>query len=357
MKFRRKTLALILVLIIAFSSLTAMTFGAGSDEVVVTIDGVVVEFDGQGPVVTGGRTLVPVRGVFEVLGFYPAWDRDTRTATLTRDDIVVVLTIGINTFTTNGVEYALDVPAQLIGGRTLLPLRAVLESVGYNDMDWISATRTVVIRTGAVDTPASSPTPTATPVVTPAPSPTPAATPEPTPSPTPVATPVPTPIPAQTLVGEWTVYGAPFYVFNADGTGLFLGSELNWWASNGVISICITPDLCRGTCIAPAEWYYIITGNRLDLRSRLLPDIYSHFTRDGAALATPPPSTPIPVLSPTPTPASSTGVDLDRTVWLPATGSRYHSVDNCGNMNPARATAMTRREARNRGHQACARCW
>jgi len=66
-----------------------------------------------------------------------------------------------------------------------------------------------------------------------------------------------------------------------------------------------------------------------------------------------PQPTPAPNIAPPP----ATGIDLSRNVWLPATGTRYHSVNNCGNMNPARARSMTRQEARNAGHQACARCW
>ena len=134
-----------------------------ANEVNVTIDGVQVEFADQGPAIVDGRTLVPVRGVFEALGFEVDWDQDTLTATLTasRDvvlwafeeqyntmgtnDIEVIITVGNSVFTTNGEEYELEVPAQLIEGRTMLPIRAVLESVGHF-VDWDGDTSTVVIR-------------------------------------------------------------------------------------------------------------------------------------------------------------------------------------------------------------------
>ena len=148
MRFTKKMITAFLVLVLAFSTLAAM---AAPGEITVTIDGQIVVFEGQGPIIIDGRTLVPVRGVFEMLGFTPTWDGATRTATLTRDDYVVVLTIGSADFTTNGVTHTLDVPAQIIGNRTLLPLRAVLESVGYTDMHWSSSARTVTIRTGADD--------------------------------------------------------------------------------------------------------------------------------------------------------------------------------------------------------------
>ena len=110
----------------------------------VTIDGRRVDFDGQNPVIEDGRVLVPVRGVFEQLGFVVSWDGGTRQVTLTNDDYMISLTIGSALFTVNGANHVSDVPAQIIGGRTMLPIRAVLESAGYG-LDWDEASRTVLI--------------------------------------------------------------------------------------------------------------------------------------------------------------------------------------------------------------------
>ncbi|MCL2376171.1 MAG: leucine-rich repeat domain-containing protein [Defluviitaleaceae bacterium] len=117
-----------------------------ANEISVTIDGAAVDFEGQPPIIVDGRTLVPVRGVFEALGFDVGWEQETQTATLTSDDYVVVISIGSDVFTTNGEEIPLDVPAQIIEDRTLLPIRAVLESVGY-EVDWDGDTRTVLVTT------------------------------------------------------------------------------------------------------------------------------------------------------------------------------------------------------------------
>ncbi|MCL2565107.1 MAG: copper amine oxidase N-terminal domain-containing protein [Defluviitaleaceae bacterium] len=75
---------------------------------------------------------------------------------------------------------------------------------------------------------------------------------------------------------------------------------------------------------------------------------------------TAPATTQEPVQAPqtTPTPTPSLGVDLTRTVWIAGTGGTiYHSVNNCGNMNPNRATSITRQQAHARGLRACLRCW
>jgi len=47
-----------------------------------------------------------------------------------------------------------------------------------------------------------------------------------------------------------------------------------------------------------------------------------------------------------------------RPVWIAGTGGTiYHSIDDCGNMNPALATQMTRGEAQDKDYRACLRCW
>ena len=141
------TAALMLVLFLGIFAPAALQAG----EIGVTIDGVAVDFEGQPPTIVEGRTLVPVRGVFEALGFTVDWEQETQTATLSDDNYVVIISIGSDVFTTNGEEFELDVPAQIIEGRTLLPIRAVLESVGF-DVDWDGVTSTVVVTTPPVPT-------------------------------------------------------------------------------------------------------------------------------------------------------------------------------------------------------------
>ena len=44
-------------------------------------------------------------------------------------------------------------------------------------------------------------------------------------------------------------------------------------------------------------------------------------------------------------------------VWLSATGSKYHSRNNCGNMNPANARQVTESDAVSQGYEKCKKCW
>ena len=114
------------------------------DTIKVLLDGSRIEFDQQ-PVIENGRTLVPLRKIFEALGASVEWDENTRTVTSVKDGVTVVLTIGSNIMYVNGNSVELDVPAQIIGDRTLAPVRAVAE--GFNcKVDWENDTRTVIIK-------------------------------------------------------------------------------------------------------------------------------------------------------------------------------------------------------------------
>ena len=123
-----------------------------NDNISVAIAGQPVHFSGQGPAIVDGRTLVPIRDVFEALGFTVEWEPESQEIILTGYDgwTVVVLTVGSGTFTaflgsgSYGDTYALDVPAQIINGRTMIPIRLPLESVGF-EMRWDGENRHVLV--------------------------------------------------------------------------------------------------------------------------------------------------------------------------------------------------------------------
>jgi len=251
---KKKIFAVVLTSLLLFALLSGVGASA-STPITVLIEGQQVSFTDQNPTVIDGRTLVPVRGVFEELGFSVDWDPTTSQVTLRGGDVVVI-TIGSNVFTTNGVSRELDVPAQTIGGRTMLPLRLVLESVGYY-LGWDAATATVLI--------SSQPDPVLPTGFTP--------TPTPTPTPT-----TPPHIATQGLVGTWNWLGMEYYVFNANGTGTMMESPIRWTASGNILSICATPDACGDRCIAPSLWYFIISGDQLTLTSTITPDLTFNYT-------------------------------------------------------------------------------
>jgi len=248
---KRKFLALGMALLLAFT-FPAVTLSA--NEISVTVDGQQVNFSGQAPVIVDGRTLVPVRGVFETMGFDVDWNPESRQATLSRANDVIIITIDSETFTSSGTNHTLEVPAQVINGSTMLPIRAVLESVGYS-LNWDSTTSTVLITSSATGT---------------------TSTEEPEETPEHEET---TEAATSSLVGSWYWLGSAYYVLNANGEGTMAGMAIRWTTANGVLSICNTPALCQTTCIAPAEWYYVINGNELVLTSTIMRSMTFTYTR------------------------------------------------------------------------------
>ena len=142
-KKRHVVMVLALTLVLCLVLIGVVVY-ANEPAITVDVNGQRVIFDNQQPAIVEGRTLVPVRGVFEVLGFEVGFDSSTQRVTLESENYVVILTIGSAVFTTNGISHNLDVPARIIGGSTMLPIRAVLESVGY-DVDWNGEYRIVMI--------------------------------------------------------------------------------------------------------------------------------------------------------------------------------------------------------------------
>lgn len=115
-------------------------------EVTVTVDGEEVQFKDQDPIIVEGRTLVPVRGVFEALGAEVEWIAELKQVAISTDDTNITLTLDSSEYFVNGEAKSLDVPASLINDRTMVPIRAVSESLGCN-VEWDDELHTVVITT------------------------------------------------------------------------------------------------------------------------------------------------------------------------------------------------------------------
>lgn len=123
--------------------LTAILLTASVSAVNLYVDTEMIETDVP-PVVVDGRTLVPVRAIFEALGATVEWDQETQTATGIRGDTTVIIQIDNTTAYVNGEEKTLDVPAQLIDSRTLVPARFVSEALEC-DVTWDPATKTAAV--------------------------------------------------------------------------------------------------------------------------------------------------------------------------------------------------------------------
>ncbi len=94
--------------------------------------------------IVNGRTMVPLRFVAEAFGCSVEWNAAEGKATIQKGSIKMVLTKGKNTAIVNGVEQKLDSPPVIVGGRTLVPLRFISEPFGAK-VNWDSKTKTITI--------------------------------------------------------------------------------------------------------------------------------------------------------------------------------------------------------------------
>jgi diketogulonate reductase-like aldo/keto reductase len=128
---------------------TAISLRIG--EPTISVNGVEGPIDENGtvPVIQDGRTLLPVRAVVEAMGGNVEWDDATRTVTLTQGGIVIEMVIGSATLRLNGAPQTMDVAPAIISSRTMLPIRFIAEGFGYA-VSWDGATRTVTITESGV---------------------------------------------------------------------------------------------------------------------------------------------------------------------------------------------------------------
>ena len=117
---------------------------AAAASVQVTLNGKPLSFDAA-PAIENGRVLVPMRGVLESLGYSVHWKEHTQTVLAMKDGVDIFLPINSRTVTVNNETVQIDVPAKLQNGRTFVPLRFVAEYSGA-DVQWDDSSSTVMIQ-------------------------------------------------------------------------------------------------------------------------------------------------------------------------------------------------------------------
>lgn len=108
----------------------------------VTMNGKLVKFSDQYPIIDNGTTLVPIRAVSTMLHSQVRWDGDKGIAYIEKGDKKIEIHTGTTNAYINGVPYALEVSAEVVNGRTLVPLRFVAEALDMQVI-WHGETRMV----------------------------------------------------------------------------------------------------------------------------------------------------------------------------------------------------------------------
>ncbi len=149
----KKILSVILCLSLTVTLIAGAT-SVSADEITVELDGNPIEFDVK-PEIIDGRTMVPLRKIFEEIGASVKWDNDTQTVSARKNKKTITLSIdsadlkidkGDTDEEGNPIyeTITLEVPAQIVSGRTLVPARAISESFGL-DVDWDEDNQKVII--------------------------------------------------------------------------------------------------------------------------------------------------------------------------------------------------------------------
>lgn len=147
---------------VAFSMLTATTAFAKNVSMNLFYDGknhaynaqgITIKIDGKElvptdmpAVIVDGRTMLPMRLIATELGCEVLWTEATKQAFVINDDYTIGFTLDSKTGLKNGSEFTMDVPAKIMNDRTMLPLRALANALDLT-ITWEDATRTVNIST------------------------------------------------------------------------------------------------------------------------------------------------------------------------------------------------------------------
>lgn len=115
-----------------------------SPQIKVVLNGKGIEFDQPPIMAEGDRVMVPIRAIFEALGYTLSWDQATQTATAVKEGSELVVKEGLSGVHLNGEWIPFDVPNMNVSERILVPVRIISECAGAN-VKWDGTNKTVIL--------------------------------------------------------------------------------------------------------------------------------------------------------------------------------------------------------------------
>ena len=119
---------MVLIAVVIFIG-TVNVLAADNNHITVYVNDSILDADVNAQIINS-ITMVPMRAIFETLGAEVIWDETNETVTAKKNGTEISLKINDNKMTKNGWEIELDAPAILLSDHTMLPLRAVSEAFG-----------------------------------------------------------------------------------------------------------------------------------------------------------------------------------------------------------------------------------
>ena len=117
------------------------------DNPLMTVNGVEKEIDagfGTKPIILSGRTVVPVRAIIDQIGGSIQWNAIESKITILFKTKTLEMWINKTEFKINGITMQMDVPAQVINGRTMLPIRYIADNLEFKTL-WDAPSRKITI--------------------------------------------------------------------------------------------------------------------------------------------------------------------------------------------------------------------
>lgn len=116
-------------------------------EVKIEIDGKEMVPMDMPAVIIDGRTMLPMRQIAQELGCEVNWNEAAKQIYVMRGSDIIVFTVNSKTGYENGKEFTMDVPATIVNDRTMLPVRALADALHLN-IKWDDPNRIVSIQSG-----------------------------------------------------------------------------------------------------------------------------------------------------------------------------------------------------------------
>ena len=116
-------------------------------EVKIEIDGKEMVPKDIPAVIIDGRTMLPMRQIAQELGCEVNWNEAAQQIYVMRGSDIIVFTVNSKAGYENGKEFTMDVPATIVNDRTMLPVRALADALHLN-IKWDDPNRTVSIQSG-----------------------------------------------------------------------------------------------------------------------------------------------------------------------------------------------------------------
>ncbi|RJE88780.1 hypothetical protein D3P07_12445 [Paenibacillus sp. 1011MAR3C5] len=136
--------AFVMVFVLATGVQAQGNTATASEAVKVWINDEEVQFGANAPVEVDGTTLVPVRAVLEALGYTLVWDEAKQVVIAEKYGFSIALQIGNPVGAVNGASKELTAAPQILKGSTYVPVAFISEAIGY-ELKWDAANRSVLL--------------------------------------------------------------------------------------------------------------------------------------------------------------------------------------------------------------------